>query len=178
MKKPTEWDATEAKGFGDDYKRLVPGGYVAKITAAEEVEEKEYFRFEFDITEGEYKGYGAACMERNGFTPLKLIRSYKGKALGMFKGFVTCMEQSNPGKFTWDWTAGCFVGKSVGVVLREEEYRKNDGTVGTRLGVSKTVTPDDIRKGNFRVPDKKKLPEEQAAPAFMPMDDAEDGLPF
>ena len=170
------WNEVEAKG-NDEYKRLVPGGYVCRITAVEDHPEKEYLYLEFDITEGEYKGYGAGCMERNGFTPLKMYRSYTDKAACLFKGFIESVNASNPNAPAWDGNEQKLVGKYIGVILREEEYKKQDGSIGVRFGVSQTKTPADIRTGNFRVPAKKTLPVEQTAPAFAPADDAGE-LPF
>lgn len=169
------WNEVESKG-NDDFKRLVPGGYVCKITKAENNADKEYIYLEFDICEGEYKGYGASCLERNGFTPLRMYRSYTDKAAGMFKGFIECFNASNPNNPAWDGDENKLVGKWIGCILREEEYKKQDGTIGTRWGVSSTKTPAEIRAGNFRVPAKKTLPVEQTA-TFTPIEDT-DGLPF
>jgi hypothetical protein len=116
-------------------------------------------------------------MERNGFWPIKLYRSYSDKAAGMFKGFIQQIESVNPG-YKWDWKEQTLVGRCIGVVLGEEEYKKMDGSVGTRLNITRTKTPEDIRSGNFKVPEKKTLPQEQnTAPAFAPVDDSEE-LPF
>ena len=40
-----------------DYKRLVPGGYVCKITGVKDVANNEYLEIEYDIAEGEFKDY-------------------------------------------------------------------------------------------------------------------------
>ena len=69
MRKPDGFDNVEAIG-NNEYKRLPAGGYVARITKVTDVPEKNHLHLEFDIAEGEYMGYGAACLERNGFTPL------------------------------------------------------------------------------------------------------------
>lgn len=169
------WDSVESKG-NEEYKRLVPGGYVCKITKVEDKKEKSYLYIEFDICEGEFKGHGASCLERNGFTPLKFYRSYTEKAAGMFKGFIECVNDSNPAAPAWDGDENKLVGKFVGVILGEEEYKKMDGSIGTRLSVVRTVTPAKIRSGNFRVPEKKTLPVEQNA--FTAIDTADGDLPF
>jgi len=169
------WDSVESKG-NEEYKRLVPGGYVCKITKAENRPEKEYIYLEFDIYEGEFKGHGASCIERNGFTPLKMYRSYSQKAAGMFKGFIECVNESNPTQPAWDGDENKLIGKFIGVVLGEEEYRKQDGSVGTRLNVARTITPAKVRGGYFRVPDKKTLPVEQNT--FSAIDTADGDLPF
>ena len=172
-----DWNSTESKG-NEDYKRLISGGYVCRITKAEDNSEKQYIYMEFDISEGEFTGYGASCLERNGFTPLKMFRSYTDKAAGMFKGFVECLNQSNPNSPAWDFDEAHLVGKWIGIVLGEEEYKKQDGTIKTRFYVKRTVIPASIRSGNFKVPDLKKLPVEQNTAAFTPMDDDDGDLPF
>ena len=61
-------------------------------------------------------------------------------------------------------------GKRIGVVLGEEEYRKEDGTVGTRLYVAAVRSVKAIQDGDFKVPALKKLgsPNQPAAPAPAP----------
>ena len=178
MKSINGWNDIEAQG-NSTTKVLPAGGYVGKITNVTDVSDKEYLKIEWDISEGEFKGNGASCMERNGFMPraFSFIRSYKDSAIGFFKGFINSVEQSNPG-FVWDFKESALVGKSIGVVLGEEEYRKNDGTVGTRLVVKRTISADDVRKGNFRVPDKTPLKEEYKPVSFTPADDPDSDLPF
>ena len=171
-----DWNSTESKG-NEEYKRLVPGGYVARITKVDNNPDKCYLYIEFDIAEGEYKGYGASCLERNGFTPLRFYRSYTEKAAGMFKGFIECFNASNPNNPAWDGDENKLVGKYIGVVLGEEEYKKQDGSVGTRFNVARTVTPATIRAGSFKIPAKKTLPVEQTA-TFTPLDTADSDLPF
>ena len=68
-------------------------------------------------------------------------------------------------------------GQFVGLVLGEEEYKKNDGTVGTRLYVKDIKTVEEIRKGDFKVPALKKLPVEDI-PTFTEIAGDDDDLPF
>ena len=175
MRPIDNWNQVEAVG-SDEYKRLVPGGYVCRITKVEDNPDKSYLYIEFDITEGEYTGYGASCMERNGFTPLRMYRSYTDKAAGMFKGFTQDVEASNS-QYKWDWKEQTLVGRLIGVVLGEEEYRKQDGSVGTRFN-ARTKTVAAIRDGKFKVPEKKTLPVETTTPSFTAMDDDGGELPF
>ena len=176
MKKFDNWESVEEKG-NSTQKILPPGGYVGKITAVTDNPDKEYLRIEWDICEGEYTGNGASCVERNGFLPSsnKFVRSYKESALGFFKGFISSVEQSNP-NWKWAFDEKQLVGKLVGVILGEEEYRKNDESIGTRLVVKRTIPVDDVRKGNFKIPDKTLLKEEYKPVSFTTVDDGE--LPF
>ena len=174
MKKIENWDSIEVNN-NDDYKRIVPGGYVGRITKVEDNPEKSYLYIEFDIAEGEFKGYGASFVERNGFTPLRFYRSYTDKAAGMFKSFTQDVENSNP-NYTWEWKEQTLVGKFIGVVLGEAEYKKQNGEIGTRFDV-RTKTVSAIHEGKFKVPEKKLLAVESYRPAFTSIDDDGD-LPF
>ena len=169
------WNNIEAQG-NEEYKRLVPGGYVCRITKVEDHPDKNYLYIEFDIAEGEYAGYGSSCLERNGFTPLRMYRSYSDKAAGMFKGFIQNIEASNNG-YHWDWKEQTLVARLIGIVIGEEEYKKQDGSVGTRFN-ARDKTVEAIKDGRFKVPEKKLLPLEQTTtPTFSALDDDSD-LPF
>lgn len=190
MKPIENWNGIESLG-NRDYKRLVPGGYICKITKVEDRVGSFCLYIEYDIAEGEFAGHAADCLERNGFTPLKMYKNYgstdpnatdekRRKIEGMFKAFVDDIEKSNPG-YKWDWNEKGLVGKTVGMVLGEEEYRKMDGTIGTRFRAT-TRSAQAIRDGKFRIPDKRFLPAENPSAAFTPvsqMGSLDDfGLPF
>jgi len=157
-----------------DFARPTPGGYVCEIMRAEDVPFSEetgkgdYLKIEYDFTEGELAGYHADAYKKFGYWGGKLVRSYKEKALGMFKHFTNCVEESNEG-YTWDWDEQKLVGKKIGLVLGEEEYTGNDGAIKTRLYVKDVKNVDDIRKGDF------KGVGTAAAPA---VDETDDDLPF
>ena len=175
MKPISGWESVEAQG-NEEFKRLVPGGYVCRITNVTDNPEKNYLYIEFDVAEGEYMGYGSNCMERNGFTPLRMYRSYTDKAAGMFKGFTQDVEASNAPHYKWDWNEKSLIGRLVGVVLGEEEYKKQDGSIGTRWN-ARTRPASVIRDGKFKVPEKKTLHVEQNTTTFSALDDDTE-LPF
>ena len=52
------------------------------------------------------------------------------KAIGMLKGGMKAVEESNPG-YQWNWDENTIKGKKVGIGIREEEYEANDGSVKT-----------------------------------------------
>ena len=147
--------ATEALQDGEQ-SRLPNGGYICKITAAEDVADKEYIKIEFDIAAGEYKGYFAELFTRAGFWGGRFIRSYKDTAQKFFNGFLTAVEKSNPG-YQFDWVAKSLVGKSIGIVLSEEEYVTNTGEVKPKQVATQIRDVEVIRTGAFKVPDLKPL---------------------
>lgn len=145
---------------------LPVGGYVAGICKATDEPAKERLNIEWEVAEGEFKGYWreqtASLIERGKLNPGewawggKTIKSYKEKALPFFKGFITAVEQSNPGyKFNNDEKT--LRGKLVGVVLREEEYMGNDGNIKTKLVVDRFTSVDKIRSGDYEIRPKKTL---------------------
>ena len=56
MKPITNIASVQEASTGES-KRLPAGGYICKYTNVEDNEEKQYLYMEFDIAEGEYKGY-------------------------------------------------------------------------------------------------------------------------
>lgn len=169
----------------DEVRRPVPGGYAAKITRVEDMEDKEYLRIEWDFADGVFKGANKETMTAFGFWPYAFIRSYKDTALRFFKGFKTAVEKSNPG-FVFNNNPQSLVGKFIGVVLAEEEYVSKIGEVKTRLYVAEQRSGEAIREGDFKVPELKRLDtgklNNYAAPTqgFAPVDANynEDELPF
>ena len=121
--------------------------------------------------------------DRAGFWGLKLYRSYKESARGMFKGFIEDIGESNSG-FAWDWNEDRLKGLSIGAVIGEEEYIGNDGNVKTRYTFPRLKSAQDIRDGNFRVPELKTLDGGSSTPASGTGQDAQaaadpyDDIPF
>lgn len=148
--------------------RLAAGGYVVRITSVEDVIDKEYLLVEYDIAEGKDKGYYKSLFDNKGYWLGSCIRSYKETALPMFKRFCSAVTKSNAG-YIFDGNTNAdektLVGKLMGVVLGEEEYKKNTGEIGTRLYVQYECDAEKIRKGDFKVPEKKLLNKVPQAPA-------------
>lgn len=129
------------------------GAYVCKIHDATDFPEKQYIVIEYDIADGEYKGYAADTAERAGFWPLKAWLSYKDRAIGMFKGRIKAVESANP-NWTFDFTDRGMIGKLFYATVVEEEYTKSDGSIGTRNNLDKMIKYDDYKAGRFKVPGK------------------------
>lgn len=129
-----------------------PGGYVAVVTDFDEHADRQYVRFSFDIAEGPSKGIYAKSQY-----PIGDVMSWKSDgALGMTKHKLHMFADSNPNfdsntAFQSDaW--GQFVGKVVGIVVRERLYTKRDGSDGKGVEVASLTTPAAIRSGDFVVP--------------------------
>lgn len=164
-------DATASTG-GGEFKKMPAGGYVVQIQAVRTEgddygrivnypEEKQYIKLIYDIAEGEFAGkysdeYWIGTDKDYGH---QIYLSWKN--MGAFKGNVQAIEESNPGfdfmsAFNADqWSL--FVGLKVGMVIGEEEYIANDGSVKTRYTFPRLKSVQDIRDGKFRVPALKTL---------------------
>ena len=155
----------DAEASTGDFKRLPAGGYIAKITGVEDKDDKEYLNITFDIAEGEFKAFYADEWGKAHPYAHSFVRSYKEKAFGMFKGFLQSVDESNNTDFVKRAEKGFpeneLVGKLVGLLIGYEEYRTNRGDVGERTRVTGTRTVETIRSGNFKVPELKKLSEDQ-----------------
>lgn len=163
--KRIDWDnVQEANGYDNP----APGAYIAVICGVEDNERKEYLRISWDFSDGEFKGNNRETYDRAGFWPVQLIRSYKTKALGFFKAFKTALEDSNPGYHFSEDNLSAMIGKRLCVVLGEEEYQGNDGIIKTRLYVYQTRSLEAYRKGDFKVPDMKRLNSGSKPPAQYP----------
>ena len=168
-----------------EFAKPSPGGYILKVVSVEDVTlnpqtgKGDYLRINYDIAIGDFEGYYTAQNERfGGKWPANVIKSYKENALGIFKHFINCVEESNPG-FKWNWQEDKLIGCRFGATLREEEYEKQDGSIGTRLIVKDIKTVKQIMDGDFKVPTTKKM-ERTAAPVsdFAVIENSTDDLPF
>lgn len=136
------------------FAKVEAGGYICGILAVEDFPEKEYLKFTYDIVEGELKGHYSNLKKEKGWALPAFIASYKDSALSFFKGTITSVEKSNKG-FVWKDNEQDLVKKKIGLVLFEEEYVKQDGSVGIRMKVDKAHSVDAIKSGDFEVPERK-----------------------
>ena len=180
----------DAKASDGGYVNLPPGGYIAVITFVEDVpynpqtNKGDYLKIDFDICEGEFMDYFGDMRKRLGWDNGQFVRSYKESALGMFKGFLKAVDESNGTDFEAMAENGFnerdLRGKTIGVIMGAEQYRKNDGSIGERLRVTGVRSVDTIREGRYKVPDLKRLEEStsEAATRIMggPVTDAD--IPF
>lgn len=149
-----------------DTNRPEAGGYVLVIVNVEDRPMNEttgkgdYLQIDYDIAEGPFQNYYQSMYNSLGFWGGHFIRSYKPKALGMFKEFIRELKRDNP-DFHWDDDAEndekTMIGCKFGAVLGAEEYRGNDGSIKTRLNVAKITTMTNIRNHQYTIPDPKTL---------------------
>lgn len=133
---------------------LEPGGYVCRITAVQDVPEREYVWIIYDVAEGPQAGIYANLPISDDWKH-RFTRSYKESAAGMFKAFFKRIEESNRG-FKWGGRDEReFVGKEIGLVFGKELYTNDKGEDKERTVVSYVCASQDIRNGDFKVPEVK-----------------------
>lgn len=178
--------------MGGESQALPAGGYVCKINFVEETTSKagkEMLAIRFDIAEGDYKEYYKDrymnSTPKNDSEPIKWKGMYyivlEGENWeGRFKGFMTAIEQSNPG-FQWsacNWDTSKLVGLLFGGLFREEEFEGDRG-IGKTTKLCWIRSAQEIREGNFEVPAPKPLSTTNAP--FIPGENNQvfyDDLPF
>ena len=113
-----------------------------------------------DLTGNQTNFYGDKWGKEHPFAH-HIFLSYKDTALGMLKGRLQAIQESNPGFDPFAaWDAGrldMFNGRILGINLQEEEYERNDGETGTRLTVCQVIPAQDVRDGKIKARDIKKL---------------------
>lgn len=175
-------EATATSFLGGELPKLEPGGYVIRImnVKAEETQWGMRLAFQFDIAEGEHKGFFKKLYEAtpDNWEGKKWKGSYriyipenKGdearykKSVGFFKNQVEAFEKSNSGlkiNASGDWDEQIFKGKFVGALFNEKEWELN-GKTGFATQCKRLVPVDDIRQGNFSIPKPDKLKSSRAS---------------
>lgn len=169
--KPNDWETAQA--YTGESEQLEPGGHVVRIMGMRQETSKNgkpMLVVGFDIAEGspsdgfykrlhEQKKKFDASAKWPGVIRYMLYAKDGVSTNGFFKGFIGAVEESNPG-YKWNWDERSITGKMVGMVFGEEEYRKQDGNIGTSVKAQQARSVQVIRDG-VDVPAKKKLNDEQ-----------------
>lgn len=141
--------------------QLPAGPYVAKILDMYDVPEKDYVVLVFDIAEGPRAGEFDSQWGKNNEWAHRIYVSYSEKAQGFLKGRLKAISDSNPGFDAYAaWNAGrldMFRYRLLGVNLREEEYIKDDGSIGSSLKVAQVVAADKVRRGEVETLEPKRV---------------------
>lgn len=179
--KNINWKEVEAARPGE-FNRLPAGGYICQITAVEDEPSKEYLKIEFDIADGEFKGYYRSLYKNKSFWGGNFIKSYKTKALGFFKHMLECIEKSSRGFKANDFNGDerQLVGKFVGLVIGYEEYVGKDNKVKQRIYIDAFRTASEIKNGEFDVPELKALTQTSVSSTKIDnvLDNDDDDLPW
>ena len=150
------WNEVEAKGM-EDFKALQIGAYECVIKESEVYKNqetgKESFRVAIDIATGEFKDYFQKRYDSNTDMNKKWDNNatrylaFQGDNVSYFKGFITCVENSNVG-YTWNWDEKTLKGKKICGVFQYEEYEKQDGSKAIKVRLSKFRSLDKMKEAN------------------------------
>lgn len=153
------------------FEKLPAGGYVVTIVDVEDVEDREYLNIVYDVREGEHSGFYSDDFGRRNPWAHRFVRSYKPTAEGMFKAFLSRLEESNRGFSIAQWQVysdpRALIGLELGIVLQNELYTTDRGEDRERLVVVGVYASQDIRNGEYRLPepkDARKRVDEMASP--------------
>lgn len=163
MKKIDNWNEIEAKGM-DDFKALPIGAYECKIINAvenhNEQSGKTTLKVMVDIARGEFKDYfkkrydSNTAIDRRWDNNATKYLAFDGENTSYFKGFITCVENSNVG-YKWNWEESTLRDKKIVGVFQYEEYEKQDGTRGIKVRLTKFRSLDKL--GEIEVSDNIKM---------------------
>lgn len=150
------WESVEES---TPFEKPPVGGYVVRITEVEDVSSREYLNVVYDIAEGPYSGFYSDDFGKNNPWAHRFVRSYKETAKGMFKAFLKRLEESNPRFDLVRWQSRCdereLVGLELGIVLQYEDYTNDKGEDKERLQVVGVYAAQDIRNGDYKLPERK-----------------------
>lgn len=158
-----DWSAIEEAA---QYERVTPGAYAATVTDVVDKPDKKCLFVHWDFAEEPWKGSNMDCIDRNGWEPgyARFPMTYdmsKKRGLGLSKKFIVRLEKSNRG-FKWNnKDPDACIGKFFALVLGEEEYKASSGEIKKRLYVADWLSGEEFRAGEFKVPELRKLKEDQ-----------------
>lgn len=165
MEKINNWNEVEAKGM-EDFKALPIGAYECIIKEAEVHKnpetEKESFKVAVDIATGEYKDYFQKRYDNNNNSNKKWDNNatrylaFQGDNVAYFKGFITCVENSNVG-YTWNWDETTLKGKKICGVFQYEEYEKQDGSKAVKVRLNKFRSLEKMKEAQENLSDSVRL---------------------
>lgn len=169
IKKPQGYD--DSWTAAGESVSLPAGCYVCEILGAKEETYKDRQRFimQFDIAEGEYKGFYQqqykAAKERNIEAKYKgEHRQYMdGNSVPYFKGLITSIEKSTPGyTFPWDLEGNerTLKGKKFGAVMGREQIETSDGKKAFWTHIFQVRSIDGLK--DAKVPEDKLLEDQPA----------------
>lgn len=177
--KVLNWESVEES---TPFEKLPAGGYVIKIVDVEDMADKEYLNVVYDIKEGEYSGFYSDDFGRLNPWAHRFVRSYKDSAAGMFKQFLARLEDSNRDFSISSWQRKSderdLIGLELGIVLQNEQYTNNQGEDKERLNVVGVYAAQDIRNGDYKLPEPKDKRTQVGAAAAAAAADPYDDVPF
>lgn len=148
-----DFDKVEPKGM-DDFKALPIGAYECVIKDARinlnSESGKKTLKISVDIAKGEYQDYYLKRYNNNTNTDKRWDNNackflgIEGDSIPFLKGFLTSVENSNPG-YKWNWDETTLKGKKICGVFQYEEYEKQDGSKAVKVRLNKFRSMDKMK---------------------------------
>lgn len=160
MKKIKDFDKIQENSSGNF--RLPDGGYIVGVKTVQDFPDKECLKLEVDVCRGEHKNFFQTKYDNNKNETKywdnagTLWRSYSEKSLPFFKGFITSVKKSNK-NFNWNFEESELKNKIFGVVFASKEVLGKNGKVYTNSYIASVHSVEAIEKGDFTVPELRKL---------------------
>ena len=104
-----------------------------------------------DIASGEFKDYfkkrydSNTAIDRRWDNNATKYLAFEGENTSFFKGFITIVENSNVG-YKWNWEESTLRDKKIVGVFQYEEYKKQDGTRGIKVRLTKFRSLDKLKE--------------------------------
>lgn len=155
--------------FDTPREEIHAGGYVMQIVDARtDAEYGGRLILDLDVAEGPKAGYYQRLQDRAGFWGMTLTVYFDEGRRWRLAKLVEAVRQSNQG-FAWNEDGENdekdLISKYVGVVTRLREYWGNDGKKKNKLTPYSTISVDEIRAGQYTVPEPSLVDDIQQASA-------------
>lgn len=162
-----DFDKIEPKGMEDFNFKLLPiGAYKCIIKDARihtnKENGKETLKVSVDIASGEYKDYFQKRYDNNTNKDKKWDNNavkylaFQGENVSYFKGFITCVENSNVG-YKWNWDETSLKNKKICGIFQYEEYKKLDGSKAVKVRLNKFRSLDKLKESQENINDSVRL---------------------
>ena len=181
----------------NEFTPLPPGAYVCRIVSAEfkNIPGKGLmFTANVDICEGEFAGYFSQNKMPSGDWNFNAQFSRYALRDGLgaqqpFRSFTKTLSRQNP-QFQFNENEGNnpaqFTNLICGFTFAQREYRGKNDEIKLATTLKFPILADDVRKGNFKIPDIDRLPpEKRPSPTKQDEDDffggtdvKDDKIPF
>lgn len=176
--------------------QLPVDAYVCKIIGAKEEKYQwgSVLVIAFDIAEGAYKNFYDTQFKNSTVENKKWKGTYRvtvpvegsqyfDSNLRKFNNVMWAIEDSNKG-YTWNWNESSLKGKSVGILMRNEEWQMEDRS-GWSTRPFMVMSTNDVKNGKYKIPADKPLKDKPtmtpSAVATTPYHDVEEiggDIPF
>lgn len=133
-----------------------PGAYVMVVKKVYIDQKYDRLVLDLDIAEGPKAGYYTRLNDRAGFWGLSWSLYLSKDDAWKFANAIDAFRGCNS-DFAWNDDGEndeqTLVGRRIGMITRHKEYMGNDGILKKKLVTYKPISLEDVRTGNFTIPE-------------------------